>query len=133
MIKKGQHDFSNFSNSSKTINCTSKLQEKSFYYLYYPNKYFFFLFKAQCFGSSYVRVSMSLSSHLNNPTKHRKQYTTSTAGYVSFYCVNPPMKNYTWEVASLGPVSVIYCSLTKSSPYLVYRIFTQFFTFRFAT
>lgn len=34
MIKKGQHDFSNFSNSSKTINCTSKLQEKSFYYLY---------------------------------------------------------------------------------------------------
>ena len=57
---------------------------------------------------------MSLSSHLNNPTKHRKQDTTSTAGYVSFYCVNPPKKNYNWEVASLGPVSVIYCSLTKS-------------------
>ena len=39
------------------------------------------------------------------------------------------MKIYTWEVASLGPVSVIYCSLTKSCPYLVYRIFTQFLLF----
>ncbi|RMX58703.1 hypothetical protein pdam_00009502 [Pocillopora damicornis] len=72
-------------------------------------------YEAQCFGSSYVRVSMSLSSHLNNPTKHRKQDTTSTAGYVSFYCVNPPKKNYTWEVASLGPDNVTVSNFTTVS------------------